>query len=82
MKWSVYGYYAKSVGYAASVAATFFYVSFQGFSVGANLWLSRFKIIFKDEIIKTKLNSLVLKIVSNIFTIEIKCCKLGEKLHP
>ena len=73
MKWSVYGYYAKSVGYAASVAATFFYVSFQGFSVGANLWLSRFKIIFNDEIIKTQFKSLALT------TVSIVGCTILEK---
>ena len=42
VKFSVYSYYAKSIGYAASVAAVLFYVIYQGFSVGANLWLSRY----------------------------------------
>ena len=41
VKWSVYTYYSKSVGYLATLAAFFFYISFQGFSVGANIWLSR-----------------------------------------
>ena len=41
VKWQVYAYYAKSVGYLSSLAAFLFYVAFQGFSVGANIWLSR-----------------------------------------
>ena len=41
VKWSVYSYYAKSVGYGASAAAIFFYIAYQGFSVGANIWLTR-----------------------------------------
>ena len=41
VKWSVYAYYSKSVGYLASLFAFAFYVAFQGFSVGANIWLSR-----------------------------------------
>ena len=41
VKWSVYTYYSKSVGYLATLAAFFFYIAFQGFSVGANIWLSR-----------------------------------------
>ena len=41
VKWSVYSYYSKSIGYSATAAATFFYVIYQGFSVGSNLWLSR-----------------------------------------
>ena len=42
VKWSVYSYYAKSIGYSATAAAIFFYVIYQGFSVGSNLWLSRY----------------------------------------
>ena len=41
VKWSVYTYYAKSIGFSATAAAIFFYVIYQGFSVGSNLWLSR-----------------------------------------
>jgi ATP-binding cassette subfamily C (CFTR/MRP) protein 1 len=40
VKWSVYLYYIKSVGYAASVTAFGFYVVFQVLAVGSNIWLS------------------------------------------
>jgi ATP-binding cassette subfamily C (CFTR/MRP) protein 1 len=40
VKWSVYLYYIKSVGYAASVTAFAFYVVFQVLAVGSNIWLS------------------------------------------
>ena len=40
VKSSVYWYYASSVGFIASFVATVFYIGFQGFSVGANIWLS------------------------------------------
>ncbi len=40
VKWSVYLYYIKSVGYAASVTAFAFYVLFQVLAVGSNIWLS------------------------------------------
>lgn len=41
VRWSVYAYYARSIGYLASLASFAFYVAFQGFSVGANMWLSK-----------------------------------------
>jgi ATP-binding cassette subfamily C (CFTR/MRP) protein 1 len=41
VKWSVYIYYTKSVGYAASAIAVAFYMIYQAFSVGSNIWLSR-----------------------------------------
>ena len=41
VKWSVYSYYTKSVGYGASAIAIAFYIIYQGFSVGSNIWLSR-----------------------------------------
>jgi len=40
VKWSVYGYYTKSVGYGASAVSVAFYLIYQGFSVGSNIWLS------------------------------------------
>ena len=43
VKFSVYSYYAKSMGYVAAVTAVLFYAIYQGFSVGANLWLSRYR---------------------------------------
>lgn len=42
VKWAVYSYYSKSVGYGASAAAILFFCIYQGFSVGANIWLSRY----------------------------------------
>ena len=43
VKWKIYSYYAQSVGYGASAMAVLFYVAFQGFQVGANIWLSSSK---------------------------------------
>ena len=40
VKWSIYRYYARSVGLAATAVALSFYVIYQGFSVGSNIWLS------------------------------------------
>jgi len=40
VKSAVYLYYARSIGMAATIVATLCYVAFQGFSVGANIWLS------------------------------------------
>ena len=40
VKAAVYLYYARSIGLAATIVATLCYVAFQGFSVGANIWLS------------------------------------------
>jgi ATP-binding cassette, subfamily C (CFTR/MRP), member 1 len=40
VKWSTYIYYAKSVGFAATAVSITFYVIYQGFSVGSNIWLS------------------------------------------
>jgi ATP-binding cassette, subfamily C (CFTR/MRP), member 1 len=40
VKWSVYSYYAKSVGLVATAVSLAFYVIYQGFSVGSNIWLS------------------------------------------
>ena len=38
--WKVYKDYAKSVGYMTTSITIFFYVGYQGFSVGGNTWLS------------------------------------------
>ena len=40
VKWGVYKYYADSVGMFAFLSSIMFYVIYQGFSVGANIWLS------------------------------------------
>jgi ATP-binding cassette subfamily C (CFTR/MRP) protein 1 len=40
VKWSVYSYYAKSVGLSATAFSSTFYLICQGFSVGSNIWLS------------------------------------------
>ena len=40
VKSDVYIYYARSIGFVASAIAALFYAAFQGFSVGANIWLS------------------------------------------
>lgn len=41
MKWEVYKHYLKSIGLTLSVATVFLNMIFQGFSIGSNLWLSR-----------------------------------------
>ena len=41
VKLGVYKYYAESVGMFAFTASIMFYIIYQGFSVGANIWLSR-----------------------------------------
>jgi ATP-binding cassette, subfamily C (CFTR/MRP), member 1 len=40
VKWPVYSYYAKSVGLMATVLSITFFVIYQSFSVGSNIWLS------------------------------------------
>ena len=40
VKAAVYIYYARSVGYIATIVACLFYIGFQGFQVGSNIWLS------------------------------------------
>lgn len=41
VKWEVYKHYLKSIGLTLSVATVFLNMVFQGFSIGSNLWLSR-----------------------------------------
>ena len=40
VKAAVYFYYARSVGFVATIVACLFYIGFQGFQVGSNIWLS------------------------------------------
>ncbi|XP_063235793.1 multidrug resistance-associated protein 1-like isoform X1 [Bacillus rossius redtenbacheri] len=40
VKWSVYSHYLRSIGMIFTVATLFCNAVFQGFSIGANLWLS------------------------------------------
>ncbi|XP_062546109.1 multidrug resistance-associated protein 1 isoform X12 [Armigeres subalbatus] len=41
VKWEVYKHYLKSIGLTLSVATVFLNMIFQGFSIGSNLWLSK-----------------------------------------
>jgi ATP-binding cassette subfamily C (CFTR/MRP) protein 1 len=41
VKWSVYIYYIKSVGYAATAVSVSFFALFQILAVSSNIWLSR-----------------------------------------
>ncbi|XP_061509610.1 multidrug resistance-associated protein 1 isoform X8 [Anopheles gambiae] len=41
VKWEVYKHYLKSIGLTLSVATVILNMIFQGFSIGSNLWLSR-----------------------------------------
>ncbi|XP_050076526.1 multidrug resistance-associated protein 1 isoform X5 [Anopheles maculipalpis] len=41
VKWDVYKHYLKSIGLTLSVATVILNMIFQGFSIGSNLWLSR-----------------------------------------
>uniref|UniRef100_A0A1Q3FWR2 ABC-type glutathione-S-conjugate transporter n=2 Tax=Culex tarsalis TaxID=7177 RepID=A0A1Q3FWR2_CULTA len=41
VKWEVYKHYLKSIGLTLSLATVFLNMVFQGFSIGSNLWLSR-----------------------------------------
>eukprot|EP00095_Tigriopus_kingsejongensis_P010546 maker-scaffold349_size200065-snap-gene-1.33 protein:Tk10546 transcript:maker-scaffold349_size200065-snap-gene-1.33-mRNA-1 annotation:"multidrug resistance-associated protein 1 isoform x1" len=40
VKWSIYKYYATSIGTKWTLATIFFYTIYQGFQLGANIWLS------------------------------------------
>ena len=40
VKWEVYAYYAKSIGWFYSIGTLLLYLVYQGFSVGSNIWLS------------------------------------------
>lgn len=41
VKWQVYVYYLTSVGAFLSIATIAMTIGFQGFSIGSNLWLSK-----------------------------------------
>ena len=41
VKWDVYKHYLKSIGFSLTFATLFLNLIFQGFSIGSNLWLSR-----------------------------------------
>ncbi|XP_052866595.1 multidrug resistance-associated protein 1 isoform X2 [Anopheles cruzii] len=41
VKWEVYKHYLKSIGWTLSIATVLLNMVFQGFSIGSNLWLSR-----------------------------------------
>ena len=51
--WKVYLDYAKSVGYMTTLITIFFYVGYQGFSVGGNTWLSSWSV---DPLASTDIN--------------------------
>ena len=40
VKWDVYTYYAKSIGWLFSIGTFVLYGVYQGFSLGSNIWLS------------------------------------------
>lgn len=41
VKWDVYKHYLKSIGVGVTIITIFLNVVFQGFSIGSNVWLSR-----------------------------------------
>jgi hypothetical protein len=41
VKWDVYKHYLKSIGIVLSLATIFLNMVFQGFSIGSNIWLSK-----------------------------------------
>lgn len=41
VKWQVYKHYLRSIGMTLSIATIFLNILFQGFSIGSNVWLSR-----------------------------------------
>lgn len=41
VKWDVYKHYLKSIGVSLSVLTVVFNLIFQGFSIGSNIWLSK-----------------------------------------
>jgi ATP-binding cassette subfamily C (CFTR/MRP) protein 1 len=40
VKWTVYMYYGKAIGYFFSIGTLLLYAVYQGFSLGSNIWLS------------------------------------------
>lgn len=41
VKWDVYKHYLKSIGIVLSISTVILNMIFQGFSIGSNMWLSR-----------------------------------------
>lgn len=41
MKWDVYKHYLKSIGWTLALATILLNIIFQGFSIGSNIWLSK-----------------------------------------
>lgn len=41
VKWAVYKHYLKSIGFTLSILTILLNLVFQGFSIGSNIWLSR-----------------------------------------
>ena len=41
VKWEVYSYYAKSIGVLFTSGTFLLYAVYQGFSLGSNIWLSK-----------------------------------------
>lgn len=44
VKWEVYKHYLKSIGITLSVITVLLNIVFQGFSIGSNIWLSRWSV--------------------------------------
>jgi hypothetical protein len=40
VKWAIYRYYGKSVGVGWTVACLLFFLFYQAFQLGGNIWLS------------------------------------------
>ena len=40
VKWSIYSYYGKSVGVGWTVTCLLFFLFYQAFQLGGNIWLS------------------------------------------
>ncbi|GLH03628.1 Probable multidrug resistance-associated protein lethal(2)03659 [Gryllus bimaculatus] len=49
VKWSVYSHYLKSIGLVLAVSTLLFNVLFQAFSIGSNMWLSRWSTDLPDD---------------------------------
>ena len=41
VSWKIYAYYARSIGFLASIVAMLFLFAYQGFQVSGNIWLSK-----------------------------------------
>ncbi|KAK7866924.1 hypothetical protein R5R35_001662 [Gryllus longicercus] len=49
VKWGVYSHYLKSIGLVLAVSTLLFNVLFQAFSIGSNMWLSRWSTDLPDD---------------------------------